>query len=890
MFGALAAMSRVCVRGVMGAGGVRASVQVGAPLAALCVFVLALVLPALASATTFTITSSGDVFANDGVCTLREAIVSANTDAATGGCPAGNGADTIVLAVPAVTLSQPGSDEDAGRTGDLDVTGDLTIEGETGGTTIDAAHLDRVLDVHAGAHVTLMDLALTGGQTPAGVSAAPGSGTVSAGALTGDQGGDSEPGGGVRNAGTLTLEHVTIAGNATGAGGAGASVTGGSGQPTVGGRGGSGGSGGGIESTGTLTVSVSTITSNSTGLGGNGGDGNGGVGAAGGSGALGGGGNGGDGGSGGGIEADGLTMVSDSTISANVTGAAGASSIGRGGAGGSSSTAAGGAGGDGIGGVGGSGGPGAGIVGAGSSVTVTRSLIEGNTTGSGGAGSEGVGGGGGNGEIAGVGGGAGGRGGDGGGERGGNGGAGGGLQDFTSSTDAFNVSSDTLTANRTGAGGDGGPGVGGPGGHSATAAGGDGGNGSGGEGFYGGGGGGADGESVGGSMVLAGDTLVQNGVGGAGSGASGTAGIAGTGATDGQVGVATTGSNGGGGDGGGLWGATVVGSIVAGNTPDQCAALDLSAGPLGDDVSYPDPSCPGKNVAPGLGPLTDNGGPTPTFALLSGSPAIDEVVLLAPTCPATDQRGVARPQGACDAGAYERAAPDISGETATVTETTATITATVNPNQRQSTAHVQWGPTTAYGTETNDQTLAAGNAPITVTATLSGLSPGTTYHYALVGTNADGTTTGSDHTFTTSRPNGSGPADQGGTPVLSKLALKPSSFRPITKAHHAHRGTTITYTDSQPATTTFTVQRRTAGVRKGNSCVAASKRRSETKRKRCTRYVTAKGYFSHHDKAGMNSLRWTGALAGKPLPAGSYRLIARPAPGTAVSRAFTITS
>lgn len=58
------------------------------------------------------------------------------------------------------------------------------------------------------------------------------------------------------------------------------------------------------------------------------------------------------------------------------------------------------------------------------------------------------------------------------------------------------------------------------------------------------------------------------------------------------------------------------------------------------------------NTDPLLGSLADNGGPTWTHALLTGSPAIDagdDAV-----CPATDQRGVARPQGpACDTGAYE---------------------------------------------------------------------------------------------------------------------------------------------------------------------------------------------------------------------------------------------
>jgi beta-glucanase (GH16 family) len=54
-----------------------------------------------------------------------------------------------------------------------------------------------------------------------------------------------------------------------------------------------------------------------------------------------------------------------------------------------------------------------------------------------------------------------------------------------------------------------------------------------------------------------------------------------------------------------------------------------------------------------LGPLGDNGGPTLTHALGAGSPAIDAAV--AGACPATDQRGVTRPQGAgCDAGSFER--------------------------------------------------------------------------------------------------------------------------------------------------------------------------------------------------------------------------------------------
>ena len=58
-------------------------------------------------------------------------------------------------------------------------------------------------------------------------------------------------------------------------------------------------------------------------------------------------------------------------------------------------------------------------------------------------------------------------------------------------------------------------------------------------------------------------------------------------------------------------------------------------------------------VDPALGPLADNGGPTPTHALPSMSVAVDAGPV---SCGGTDQRGVTRPQGAtCDIGAYELA-------------------------------------------------------------------------------------------------------------------------------------------------------------------------------------------------------------------------------------------
>jgi hypothetical protein len=75
------------------------------------------------------------------------------------------------------------------------------------------------------------------------------------------------------------------------------------------------------------------------------------------------------------------------------------------------------------------------------------------------------------------------------------------------------------------------------------------------------------------------------------------------------------------------------------------------------NLTFPTASCPGIVADPQLGPLQQNGGPTPTMAITPPSPAIDRIPPTAAAgCTPTDQRGVARPQPAgarCDIGAYE---------------------------------------------------------------------------------------------------------------------------------------------------------------------------------------------------------------------------------------------
>jgi len=104
---------------------------------------------------------------------------------------------------------------------------------------------------------------------------------------------------------------------------------------------------------------------------------------------------------------------------------------------------------------------------------------------------------------------------------------------------------------------------------------------------------------------------------------------------------------------------TLASSIVADNSGGDCLGAIVSNGyNLDSDstCSLTQPTdLPGRN--PLLGPLQENGGPTPTSALLAGSPAIGAGGTSG--CLSTDQRYYLRRNGMapCDIGAYETGQP-----------------------------------------------------------------------------------------------------------------------------------------------------------------------------------------------------------------------------------------
>jgi hypothetical protein len=228
-----------------------------------------------------------------------------------------SGINTISLTRGAYRLIN----EDSINVGDLDITnGNLIIVGRHGShVTIDASDQsllgNRVFHIWPGAHLTLVNLVITGGRELFGggiwnegtltldnciitgnfSESGDGGGIYNTSMLTvnnsvisnnlaaagnnnfdfgtggviiitapvPEPGGNGDNGGGIYNSGNLTMNNSAVSGNSAGAGQDG--VPGGNG-----GSGGSGGSGGGIYNAGNLTLSHCTVNDNSSGAAGNG--------------------------------------------------------------------------------------------------------------------------------------------------------------------------------------------------------------------------------------------------------------------------------------------------------------------------------------------------------------------------------------------------------------------------------------------------------------------------------------------------------------------------------------------------------------------------------------------------------------------------------------------
>ena len=93
-----------------------------------------------------------------------------------------------------------------------------------------------------------------------------------------------------------------------------------------------------------------------------------------------------------------------------------------------------------------------------------------------------------------------------------------------------------------------------------------------------------------------------------------------------------------------------------------------------------------------------------------------------------------------------------TGHANDITQTSATLAGTVNPEGQATTYVFQYGTSTAYGNQTPAASAGSGTKAVAASAALGGLVANTTYHYRLVATSVNGTTNGHDVSFKTARP------------------------------------------------------------------------------------------------------------------------------------------
>lgn len=139
-----------------------------------------------------------------------------------------------------------------------------------------------------------------------------------------------------------------------------------------------------------------------------------------------------------------------------------------------------------------------------------------------------------------------------------------------------------------------------------------------------------------------------------------------------------------------------------------------------------------------------------------------------------------------------------------VTGTSATINGTVNPNGLATTYYFEWGTTPSYGNTTTTASAGSGTTAVAVSANLISLTGGTTYHFRLAGTNSDGTSYGSDLTFTpggavvttavvtainqTTATSGGTVTSDGGSTVTGRGVCWASTANPTTSGSHTIDG------------------------------------------------------------------------------------------------------
>jgi plastocyanin len=186
-----------------------------------------------------------------------------------------------------------------------------------------------------------------------------------------------------------------------------------------------------------------------------------------------------------------------------------------------------------------------------------------------------------------------------------------------------------------------------------------------------------------------------------------------------------------------------------------------------------------------------------------------------PSCTGTSSVGKANWSGSCafaQGGAYKfycpvhpaqmkgtitvsgPAAPVVStGSASAVSESEATLNGTVNPSEQATSYFFEYGPTAAYGQKTAEASAGSGASPVPESATISGLSAATAYHFRLVAKNVTGTTFGADRAFATTGPPSATTDEATGVGVADATLTGSVNPRGFATTYFFNFGTTTAY-------------------------------------------------------------------------------------------------
>jgi hypothetical protein len=91
----------------------------------------------------------------------------------------------------------------------------------------------------------------------------------------------------------------------------------------------------------------------------------------------------------------------------------------------------------------------------------------------------------------------------------------------------------------------------------------------------------------------------------------------------------------------------------------------------------------------------------------------------------------------------------VTSSATAIATTSATVRGTVNPHGCATSYTFQYGTSTSYGHSTTARSAGAGTRSVAASSAITGLIPGTVYHFRIEASNGAGTTFGADATFTT---------------------------------------------------------------------------------------------------------------------------------------------